>query len=111
MSAHGNESEGHQVGSTKLFVTVWVALAGLTGIEVILGYLEPPPVIMLVLLVILSLIKVGLIVAYFMHLKYERLSVTLALVPATIFCIIMICIFFFPDSRRILELGVQNGLK
>ena len=38
MSAHGSESEGHQVGSPKLFFTVWVMLAGLTGIEVILGY-------------------------------------------------------------------------
>ena len=52
-----------------------------------------------------------MIVAYFMHLKYERLSLTLALIPATIFCIIMICIFFFPDSHRILLLGTQNALK
>ncbi len=76
-----------------------------------MGYIEPPPTLMLILLVILSLIKVGLIVAYFMHLKYERLSMTLALIPATIFCIIMICIFFFPDSHRILLLGTQNALK
>jgi cytochrome c oxidase subunit 4 len=111
MSAHGNGSEGHQVGSPKLFFTVWVMLAGLTGIEVLLGYEELQPVLMLTLLVILSLIKVGLIVAYFMHLKYERLSMTLALVPATIFCIMMMVIFFFPDSARILLLGTQNGLK
>ena len=111
MSAHGNELEGHQLGSPKLFFLVWVMLAGLTGIEVLLGYLEPPPTLMLTLLVILSLIKVGLIVAYFMHLKYERLSMTLALVPATIFCIMMMIVFFFHDSARILLLGTQNGLK
>jgi cytochrome c oxidase subunit IV len=111
MSTQASGSEGHQVGSPRLFFMVWVMLAGLTGIEVLLGYTEPPPTLMLTLLVILSLIKTGLIVAYFMHLKYERLSMTLALVPATVFCIMMMVIFFFHDSERILLLGVQNGLK
>ena len=111
MSSHGSETEGHQVGSPKMFLLVWVMLAGLTGIEVLLGYEELEPRLMLTLLVILSVIKVGLIVAYFMHLKFERLSVSFALIPATIFCIMMMVIFFFRDSLRILELGVQNGLK
>jgi len=105
MSTHGGGSEGHQVGSTKLFVTVWVWLALVTGIEVFLGYEQLQPVLMLTLLVILSIGKAALIVAYFMHLKYERFSLTLFLVPPTIFCIVMICIFFFPDSLRILQLG------
>ena len=111
MSEQGSGSEGHQVGSPKLFLTVWVMLAGLTGIEVLLGYEELEPKLMLTLLVILSVIKVGLIVAYFMHLKFERLSLSLALIPATIFCIMMMVLFFFRDSERILQLGIQNGLK
>ena len=111
MSAHGSSSEGHQVGSAKLFVTVWVVLAVVTAIEVYLGYVQLQPTLMLSLLIALSLFKAGLIVAYFMHLKYERFSMTLLLVPATIFCIIMMVVFFFHDSERILELGVQNGLR
>jgi cytochrome c oxidase subunit IV len=112
MSTQGNvEAEGHQAGSTGVFVAVWLALAGLTGIEVLLGYEQLVPVTMLTILVVLSVFKAGLIVAYFMHLKYERFSLFLALVPPTLFCIMMICIFFFPDSLRILQLGVQAGLK
>jgi cytochrome c oxidase subunit 4 len=111
MSAHGNGSEGHQVGSPKLFVTVWVVLAIVTAIEVYLGYLQLPPTVMLTLLVVLSLFKAGLIVAYFMHLKYERFSLSLALIPATVFCIMMMILFFFHDSERILLLGAQHGLK
>jgi caa(3)-type oxidase subunit IV len=111
MSAHGNGSDGHQVGSPKLFFTVWIVLALVTAIEVYLGYEQLQPTLMLTILVLLSLFKSALIVAYFMHLKYERFSLTLALIPATIFCIVMICIFFFPDSHRILLLGTQNGLK
>jgi cytochrome c oxidase subunit 4 len=111
MSAHGNGSEGHQVGSPKLFFTVWVALAVVTAIEVYLGYMQLQPALMLGLLIVLSLFKSALIVAYFMHLKYERFSLTLMLVPATVFCIMMMIVFFFHDSARILLLGTQNGLK
>src|SRR5689334_12139867 len=103
MSAHGNGgAEGHQVGSPKLFLMVWVALAGLTGIEVLLGYEQLVPVTVLTILVFLSVVKAALIVAYFMHLRYERFSMFLAIIPPTIFCIMMMCIVFFPDSLRIL---------
>jgi len=105
MSTHGSGSEGHQVGSTKLFVTVWLWLAAVTGIEVFLGYEQLRPTLMLSLLVMLSVGKAAMIVAYFMHLKFERFSLTLLLIPPTIFCIMMMLIFFFPDSMRILQLG------
>jgi cytochrome c oxidase subunit IV len=105
MSNHGNGSEGHQAGSPGLFFTVWVVLAAVTGIEVLLGYEQLEPKVMLTILVALSVFKAALIVSYFMHLRFERLSLALALVPPTIFCILMICIFFFPDSLRILLLG------
>jgi cytochrome c oxidase subunit IV len=109
MSTHGNETGEHQVGSPSVFLKVWIMLAVLTGIEVLLGYEQLMPVTMLTILVVLSVFKAALIVAYFMHMKYERISLFLTLVPATIFCIMMICIFFFPDSLRILQLG--TGLK
>ena len=111
MSAHGNGSEGQQVGSAKLFFTVWVVLALVTAIEVYMGYEQLRPALMLTLLVILSIFKAGLIIAYFMHLKYERFSLALTLIPATVFCIMMMVLFFFHDSQRILLLGTQNGLK
>jgi cytochrome c oxidase subunit 4 len=111
MSTHGTGSAGHQVGSPKLFVMVWIWLAAVTGIEVFLGYENLQPVLMLSLLVILSVGKAALIVAYFMHLRYERFSLTLALIPPTIFCIMMIVIFFFPDSVRMLQLGPAAPLQ
>lgn len=107
MSNHGSESVGHSVGSTKLFLTVWIWLVAITGFEVFLGYERLQPQVMLALLVVLSLVKAALIIAYFMHLKYEKLSLALTLIPPTIFCICMILIFFFPDSWRLLQLRLQ----
>ena len=47
----------------------------------------------------LSIIKAALIVAYFMHLKFERLSLILTLIPMLLVCIILLFVFF-PDSFR-----------
>ena len=67
-------------GSTRLFVYVWIWLAAITGFEVFLGYERLRPELMLSILVILSMVKAALIVSYFMHLKYEKLSLALILV-------------------------------
>jgi cytochrome c oxidase subunit IV len=54
---------------------------------------------MLTILIGLSIIKAALIVAYFMHLRFERLSLVLTLVPMLIVCICLLLVFF-PDSFR-----------
>ncbi len=104
MSAHGSsELESHAVGSTRLFGMVWVWLVVITFIEVFLAYERLRPDLMLTLLVVLSIVKATLIVSYFMHLKYEKIGLTLLLIPSTIFCICMIIIFFMPDGVRLMQ--------
>ena len=89
----------HFEGSTKLFLSVLGWLLGLTLVEVLLAYFEVPLHIMLTILLGLSVIKAALIVAYFMHLRFERMSLVLTLIPMLVICI---CLFFvfFPDSFR-----------
>lgn len=89
----------HFEGSTKLFLAVLGYLLGLTLIEVLLAYIHTPLHIMLIILMGLSIVKAALIIAYFMHLRFERLSLVLTLIPMLIVCI---CLFFvfFPDSMR-----------
>jgi cytochrome c oxidase subunit IV len=105
MSTHDSSDGMHAVGSPRLFMVVWIWLVVITAIEVFLGYETQhfSPTFMLTLLVILSVVKAILIVSYFMHLKYEKLSLTLLLIPSTVFCLSMILIFFFPDSLRLLQ--------
>jgi|SRR5579864_3891684 len=104
MSADGATIETHATGTTKLFMWVWVWLLVLTGVEVLLAYLKLDPQLMLILLVGLSLIKSALIVAYFMHMRFEKLGLFLTIVPALVFCLCMILIFVFPDSLRIVRM-------
>jgi cytochrome c oxidase subunit 4 len=107
MSAHDAAIETHEAGSTKLFAIVWFWLLLFTGIEVFLAYLRLAPPLMLTILVGLSLVKAALIVSYFMHLRFEKLGLFLLLIPAMVFCICMMLIMFFPDSLRVVNLGVH----
>jgi cytochrome c oxidase subunit IV len=91
---------------------VWGALLFLTGVEVWLGYKQVfEPVRMLQVLLVLSVIKSALIIAYFMHLKFEKGIMRWLLVIAVSGCFVIMYCFFFPDAHRILPppsgLGVQ----
>ena len=87
---------------------VWGALLFLTGVEVWLGYRQMfEPVHMLEILLVLSVIKSALIVAYFMHLKFEKAIMRWMIVVAVVGCFIIMYSFFFPDANRILKLGVK----
>src|SRR6266403_60801 len=107
MSSHATEHAATaETGTTKSFSVVWIILLVLTGIEVLLAYEQVTPVIMLTILVGLSVIKAALIIAYFMHLKFERFSLFLTLFPMLIFCILMMLVFM-PDSMRAMLLRTQ----
>ena len=104
MNNHGEADGVHPVVPARTFVWVWIFLIVLTAIEVYLGYIELEPHMMLTILMGLSIIKAGLIMSWFMHLKYEKRSLTLWLIPATLFCIGMMMLVFFRDSLRLAQL-------
>ena len=99
MSTHTEEVH-HPSATTKTFSMVWIILLVLTGVEVLLAYEQVPTMIMLTILVGLSVIKAALIIAYFMHMKFEKLSLFLTLFPMMIFCIVLMLIFL-GDATRI----------
>lgn len=107
MSAHAESHDEHFAGSNKLFISVWIWLLVLTGIEVFFGYIHLPVIYMLVILLGASIIKAALIVAYFMHLRFERLNLVLTIVPAVVICICLLLVFF-PDSFRSKNLRDQK---
>jgi cytochrome c oxidase subunit IV len=104
MDAHTHAEEAHAGASVGTNIAIWIGLVAITGLEVFLAYMALQPTLMLSLLVVLSVVKAGLIMSYFMHLKYEKFSLVLLLIPATIFCICMMFIFFFPEAVRLLQM-------
>lgn len=104
MNTHAQAEEVHAGASVSTNLAIWVGLVGITGLEVFLAYKELQPSLMLSILVVLSLVKAAMIMSYFMHLKFEKLSLVLWLVPAMIFCICMMFIFFFPEAFRLVQM-------
>ncbi len=90
--------------SIPLFMKVWGVLLFLTLLEVGLARMQVAVTIMLLALMGLSIMKAAMIIAYFMHLRFERLSMVLTLIPLLVMCICLLGIFF-PDGVRMREQG------
>jgi cytochrome c oxidase subunit 4 len=101
-AAEHDEAHAHGI-TNKQNLVVWIALLALTAVEVFLAYIHLDLRLMLIIVMGLSIIKAALIMAYFMHLKFERMSFVLTIVPALV---VLLCLFaiFFPDSFRLNEL-------
>jgi caa(3)-type oxidase subunit IV len=98
-------AEQHRHHAKAQFFWVWAALLIMTGIEVYLGYQNMEPVRMLSMLMGLSLVKAGLIIGYFMHMKFEISRMRWLTMASLVFCLAMMLVFL-PDAYRLLHLGV-----
>ena len=98
MNTHAHAEEAHVGASVGTNLAIWIGLVAITGLEVFLAYEHLSATLMLTNLVALSLIKAAMIMSYFMHLKFEKFSLVLWLIPAIIFCICMMMIFFFSEA-------------
>ena len=104
MNSDAHAVEAHAGASVGTNIAIWIGLVAITGLEVFLAYEQLQPTVMLTILVVLSLVKAGMIMSWFMHLKFEKFSLVLLLIPAMIFCICMMFIFFFPEAFRLLQM-------
>jgi caa(3)-type oxidase subunit IV len=91
--------------NNRVYARIWIYLLALTGIELILAYQHVfAPRMMLLVLMLLSIAKAGMIMNWFMHLGSERLTLVLTLLPPLIL-ILSLLFGFFPDAFRLVQLG------
>lgn len=91
-----------------LFIKIWFVLLALTLVEVVLAYIQLGFVLMLTLLMALSLVKAGMIMAYFMHLRFDRPALSWVVAVPLVACILIMVGYFFPDGYRILDFGFKG---
>jgi cytochrome c oxidase subunit IV len=82
----GHASHGPTIG---LYVSVWLGLILIVGIETVLTYAHLSPVRLLASLLVLALIEAGIALRYFMHLKWEPPALAWTLIPAVVFALLM----------------------
>lgn len=98
-------TQAHSQQRMAVFGYVWGGLLALTGLEVFLAYNQFfAPEKMLAVLLTLSVIKSVLIIGWFMHLKYEYVTMRWVLMTALSVCLVLMVIFY-PDAHRVLMLG------
>lgn len=100
-------AEQHRHHAKAQFFYVWIALLIMTGIEVYLAYQNLEPIRMLSILMGLSILKAGLIIAYFMHMKFEMSRMRWLTMSSLVVCLSLMLIFL-PDAYRLLHLGVGS---
>ncbi len=100
------EDPAYEDAHIPVFLKIWAGLLALTLIEVVLAYVQIAGVlVMLAILLVLSVIKAGMIMGWFMHLKFDHPVFSWVVVVPAAACILIMCGYFFPDSFRLLELG------
>jgi caa(3)-type oxidase subunit IV len=85
-------------GSLKSDLMVYVGILVLAGVQIFLAYYSPGVVRMLVI----AAIQAFLAVMFFMHLRDEKSTLRLALIPATVFVLVMMNMVW-ADSYRVIQ--------
>jgi caa(3)-type oxidase subunit IV len=98
MSAPANAND-----DLKADIIVYFAILALFGVQVALAYQNAHPAQLLVRMLAVALTQAGLAVMYFMHLRNEQRNLRLALIPATIFVMLMMNMIW-SDSFRLLHM-------
>ena len=75
---------------------IWLYLFILTVIEIAVIYMPLAKVIIVILLISLACSKALLVAMYFMHLRFERLTLGIIALTPFILCVFLI-LMLFPD--------------
>jgi caa(3)-type oxidase subunit IV len=87
----------------KTDITVYFVILALFGVQIALAYQNAQGTQLLARMLAVALIQAALGVMYFMHLRNEQRNLRLALIPATIFVMLMLNMIW-SDSFRLLHM-------
>ena len=82
--------------SASQYLKIFYILLVLTIVEVAIVYLGLPKVLLVGLLVILAVWKAALVALHFMHLKFEKRTLTVIALSPFILCVFLI-LMLLPD--------------
>lgn len=80
---------GQTVHGYRIYLVTWFWLAVLTVLALSVHYVSMPKGITALLLTIISMAKIGLIAAFFMHLKFEKLNLVMITITPLILAVIL----------------------
>ena len=97
-------AETEHTGGYRIYAVTWFWLLAITVVELAIVLMHVPKLILATALIIMALLKAWLIVAYFMHLRYERLSLVYAVMVPMVFLAVILWTGTFPDALNVFNL-------
>jgi cytochrome c oxidase subunit 4 len=92
--------QGHD-GGYRIYAVTWFWLLAITVLELGVVLLGVPKVLLATTLIVMAILKAALIMAYFMHLRYEKLSLVYAVVVPMFFLAIVLFSAVGPDALSV----------
>jgi len=90
----------------NLYIKVWLLLLLLTAVMTLVDRSPVAPAVLIGVLVVAMLLKAGLIAAYFMHLRRERMSLVLTVLIGLLVTGTVLFLFLVPEAWSILSRSV-----
>ena len=94
---------GNVRSTLKTDLIVYSCILALSGLQVVLAYQHIQGTQLMLRMLVVAMIQSAFGVMYFMHLRDEKRSLLLALIPATIFVLLMMNMIW-SDSFRLLHM-------
>ena len=98
---HG-EGQQHPIG---IYFTVWGLLFVLSGFSYAVDYFHLQGYLRWTLILVFMMLKAGLIVAFFMHIRWERLALTYAILIPPILVLIFVAMMTFESDYTFFTRG------
>ena len=97
--------DAHAPTSARVYVNIFFVLFVITMIEVFASYLDEPPIslptwVEIAVLIILSVLKGALVVAFYMHLRFDSRWFTSLLTTGMFIAMFMVIVFLLLWSYK-----------
>jgi cytochrome c oxidase subunit 4 len=83
-------ADTHQQHPIRIYLWIWLLLFVFSAFSYLVDYLQLQGMLRWSLIILFMLLKAGFIVAIFMHMKWERLGLKLAILTPTIALLVLI---------------------
>ena len=95
-------SDSHQQHPLKIYLVVWAWLFVLSACSYFVDYIGLQGYLRWSLILIFMMLKAGLIVAVFMHMKWERLSLSYAIIILPVLMLVFVALMVIESEHTLL---------
>jgi cytochrome c oxidase subunit IV len=97
------DSTDHQSSSLTTYLAVYIVILAISGLQILIAYQHIDAYRIFIRMLLLAIIQAGLAITFFMHMRSEKRTLALFLLPATLFVLAMMNMIW-SDSFRLLNM-------